>query len=223
MTNEDMATPRQTRGDVAHTIVKAGLSSVPVIGGAAVELFQHVVQPPLEKRRAEWMEQVGQRLKELEENGLDLESLQDNDQFISAAMHASQIALRTHQEEKLEALRNAVLNIATGQSPGEARQHMFLNFVDVMTETHIRILKLFQFPNSPPPQLFAGGLSNMLEHYIPEMRGQRELYDQMWSDLNSKGLVTTPSLHGMMSANGLMVKRTSEFGDSFLGFITMPE
>jgi hypothetical protein len=108
MNDEKYEAPKQSKGDVAHSIVKAGLSSVPVIGSAAAELFQNVVQPPLEKRRIQWMDQVGKKLTELEENGLKLEELQENEQFISAAMHASQIALRNHQSEKLESLRNAL-------------------------------------------------------------------------------------------------------------------
>lgn len=222
MTDDKLDVPKQTKGDIAHSLVKAGLSSVSVIGGAAAELFQNVVRPPLEKRRLEWMRQVGEKLEELEGNGLDLKNLQENDQFISASMHASQIALKTHQAEKLEALRNAVINIARGQSPDEARQHMFLNFVDDLTETHIKIMKLFQSPEAPP-NLFSGGLSDVLEFNMPEMRGHRELYDQIWNELNSKGLVNTPSLHGMISANGLIAKRTSEFGDSFLDFITLSD
>lgn len=150
MDDDELGVPSKSAGDAARSIAKAGLSAIPVIGGPAVELFQNVVQPPLEKRRAIWMARVGEKLQELERNGLDLESLQENEQFISAAMYASQLALRTHQEEKLTALRNAVTNIAIGQAPEEALQHLFLDFVDSLTEIHLRILKLFQAPSPHP-------------------------------------------------------------------------
>ena len=52
--------PKPTTGDVAHALTKAGLSMIPVVGGPAVEIFQHLVQPPLERRLNEWMEQVGE-------------------------------------------------------------------------------------------------------------------------------------------------------------------
>ena len=42
------------------------------------------------------MADVGEKLLELESNGLKLEHLQNNEQFISAVMLASQAALRTH-------------------------------------------------------------------------------------------------------------------------------
>lgn len=61
-----------------------------------MELFQVIIKPPLEKRRQQWMADVGEKLLELESNGLKLEHLQNNEQFISAVMLASQAALRTH-------------------------------------------------------------------------------------------------------------------------------
>ena len=222
MDEEKLKVPAQSTGDVAHSIAKAGLSAIPIVGGAAVELFQNVVQPPLEKRREEWMVQVGRKLQELEEKGLNLEMLQDNEQFISAAMYASQLALRTHKREKLEALRNAVANIATGQAPEEAMQHIFLNLVDTLTVLHIQILKIFQAPTTPP-NMSMGGLDRVLEHNMPEMQGRRGLYDQLWKDLYTRGLVNTEGMHTMMTGHGLSQKCTTGLGDAFLGFISEHE
>ena len=218
MADDKLTPPRQSSGDTAHALVKAGLSALPVVGGPAVELFQYIVQPPLEKRRKAWMEQVGERLQNLEAQGLKLADLQENEEFISAVMHASQAALRTHQAAKLNALCNAIVNIAQGQAPDEAVQHLFLDFVDSLTELHLRILRVFQAP-APPPGMSMGGLSNVLEHQIPELRGHRELYDQFWKDLYSRGLVNTDGLHVTMSGSGLVQKRTTGLGDAFLTFI----
>jgi hypothetical protein len=219
MADDELEPPSHSSGDIAHSIAKAGLSAIPVIGGPAVELFQYVVQPPLEKRRAAWMAKVGEKLQELEKNGLNLETLQDNEQFISAAMYASHLAMRTHQDEKLSALRNAVINTATGQAPEEALQHMFLDFVDSLTEIHLRILKLFQAP-TPPSNMSMGGLSSVLEFNMPELKGRRDIYDQFWRDLYSRGLVNTDGLHTTMTGHGLGEKRTTGLGDAFLSFIS---
>lgn len=164
------------------------------------------------------MADVGEKLKELEAKGFDLESLQANEQFISAVMHASQVALRTHQEAKLQALRNAVLNVAKGQAPEETLQHLFFNFVDSFTEQHLRILKVFQAP-IPPPNMSMGGLGSVLEHNIPELRGRQDLYIQLWKDLFSRGLVNSEGMNVTMSGSGLSAKRTTGIGDSFLQFI----
>lgn len=205
-------------GDAAHALAKAGLSAIPIVGGPAVELFQYVVQPPLEKRRAEWMQSVGERLESLESKGLDLASLQVNEQFISVVMEASQSALRTHNSAKLEALRNAVINVAIGHGPEETVQHLLLGYVDELTEMHFRILKVFHSPEVPT-ELSVGGLDSVLTHNIPSLRPQRDLYDQFWRDLYARGLVNTDSLHVTMSGSGLTQRRTTGLGEAMLRFI----
>jgi hypothetical protein len=222
MAGDKLRVPASSKGDVAHAIAKAGLSAIPIIGGPAAELFQLVVQPPLERRRQAWMAEIGEKLKELEANGLDLKKLQNNEGFISTLMHASQLALRTHQKEKIAALRNAIVRVAKGQSPEEAVQHMFLDFIDSLSELHIRILRIFQSP-TPPPNISMGGLSSVLEHNMPQLQGRRDIYDQFWKDLYSRGLVNTDGLHTTMSGSGLGQKRTTNLGDQFLKFISESE
>jgi hypothetical protein len=170
MADNKFNVPTSSKGDVAHTLAKAGLSAVPILGGPAAELFQAIIQPPLERRRQAWMEQVGEKMKKLENKGFNLGKLQNDERFISAVMHASQLALRTHQKEKLDALRNAILNVAKGQSPDEALQHMFLDFIDSLSELHLRILRLFQSP-PPSPGVSVAGLNFVLEQNIPELKG----------------------------------------------------
>lgn len=214
--------PKPTTGDVAHALTKAGLSMIPVVGGPAVEIFQHLVQPPLERRRNEWMEQVGEKLLSLEQSGLNLADLQSNDQFITAVMQASTAAFRTHKAEKLDALRNAVINIATGHGPEETIQHLFLSFVDEFSEMHLRMLAFANSPR-PPAGLGAGGLDHVLEYNIPTLRGQRALFDQLWKDLYLRGLINSESLHVMMTGSGLGQSRTTELGKAFLSFISEPQ
>jgi len=221
MTIDKIESPKTTKGDAAHAIIKAGLSAIPVVGGPAVELFQHLVQPPLERRRGEWMAAIGEKLQELENRGIDIEVLGQKDEFISAVMHASQIALRTHKEEKRKALINAVFNVASGQSPGEALEHMFLEWVDSLSVLHIQILNLFQNP-TPPPGMSMGGLSSVLEYNMPHLKGRSHIYIQIWRDLYSRGLVNTDGMNTTMSSQGLAVKRTTAIGDEFLRFISEP-
>lgn len=210
--------PKPSKGDVAHALTKAGLSVIPVVGGPAVELFQLLVQPPLERRRAAWMEQVGKKLLELEENGLDLSKLQENNQFITAVMQASSSAIRTHQQAKLDALKNAIIHIAIGEAPEETFQHLLLGFIDEFSEMHFRILAFSHAPVAPIG-MSMGSLSHVLEDNIPSLRGQTTLYNQLWKDLYVRGLVNTEGLNTAMSGSGLSQSRTSPIGVTLLNFI----
>jgi hypothetical protein len=219
--DDELKTPEAGKSDAAHAVARAGLSAIPFAGGAAVELFSAVVQPPLEKRRIAWMNSVGEKLKELENSGLDLEGLQENENFISTVMYASQLALKTHREEKLTMLRNVITNAALGQSPEEAIEHMFLGFIDSLSALQIQILRAFQAPEAPV-NMSMGGLSHILELNVPALKNRRELYDQLWKDLYSRGLVNTDGLHMTMSGSGLSQKRTTGLGDMFLKFVAGP-
>jgi hypothetical protein len=222
--------PRPSVGDAAHAVVKAGLSSIPIVGGAATELFNAFITPPIERRRRAWMEEVGNALQKLEtERGVQLEALQANETFIDTVMQASQVAIRNTQEEKRRALRNAVMNAALPNPPEESLQESFVAFLDLFTVWHLRVLKLFQDPQGWAqhnrhqfPSFYMGGLSSVLESAYPELGSRRELYDQLWQDLYQRGLVNTDSMHTTMTATGMMAKRTTVLGDQFLRFIEEP-
>lgn len=222
--------PDRTTGDLVHATVKAVLGSIPLLGAAAAELFGLVVAPPLEKRRSAWMREVGEALSRAHaERAIDLERAANDDTFLDTALQASQLALRNHQEEKIQALRNAVVNAAASQAPSASLQQFFLRLVDEFTVWHLRLLKLFQSPEAwftehgmPWPNLYMGGLSHVVESAFPELRGQRDIYDQFWRDLYLRGMVSTEHLHTTMTGGGLASKRTTELADQFLRFITSP-
>ena len=65
------------------------------------------------------MQSVSLELARLTQLGTDLDSLKRNEKFIDTVLQATQIALRSHQEEKRTALRNAVMNTAIGAAPND--------------------------------------------------------------------------------------------------------
>ncbi len=59
--------PEPSTGDAAHAVARSGLGAIPIAGTAAVELLNALVTPPLERRRREWMERIGEGLRRLED------------------------------------------------------------------------------------------------------------------------------------------------------------
>ncbi len=228
--NEKYDAPEAGKGDAAHAIARSGLGVIPFAGTAATELLNAVVAPPLERRRQAWMEEVGNGLRDLENKmGVVLESLQENETFIDTALEASQLAIRNSEIEKIDALRNAVLNSALPNPPEKALQDMFFSFIDMFSVWHLKLLTLFQNPTNwlennekNMGNLTMGAMAHLIEIAYPELNGRRELYDQIWRDLYLRGLVNTDGLHTMMTGNGIVAKRTTNIGDSFLDFIKYP-
>jgi hypothetical protein len=224
--------PKTSAGDVAHALTRAGLSVVPVIGGPLKELFASIVAPPITKRRDEWVESIAKELKELEKGvaGFRIENLAGNENFITIVLQATTIAIRNHQKEKLEALRNAILNSALSCDIEENLQLMFLNFIDTFTPWHIKILKFFQNPtewmqahNIMVPAISMGGVNTVLENAFPEISERRDFYTQVIHDLDTRGLTdVSGALNVMMTASGMYSPRIKSLGNQFLEFITNP-
>lgn len=228
---ENHPIPEPDWKDRGHAIARAGFGSIPIVGAAATELFQMVITPSLEKRRVEWMNWVAESLKKLEEKGqLRIENLASNEAFVDTMLHASQAALRNSQQEKREALRNAVLNSALPAPPDESRQQMFVEWIDSLTVWHLRIFLLLANPQQwfkdnkrqPPEYFMTSSLSGLLTNAYPELGNQRPLYDQIGKDLFNRGLIGIGEFHTTMSASGAFGNRATELGKQFLAFITKP-
>lgn len=225
--------PERDIKNATHTIVKAGLGSIPIVGAAAAEIFYIVIEPPLSKRRVEWIESIAKRLKELEEKveGFKIEELSRNEMFITTVMHASQVAIRNHQEEKLEALCNAISNSALPDPPEESIQLMFLNWIDEITPWHLRILKFFDSPerwikefNIKIPDWPVKSPLDVFFHIFPEMKKQEPFFNLLFQDLaDLKELLTEDKLRSAMKKMAyLRISHTTNFGKQFIRFITSP-
>ena len=214
----------------AHRAVKTALSAIPGLGGPAVELFTGLIVSPMERRKKAWMIQVSDTIQELYDKKILTEKdLHENEIFLTSLVTASGIAIKNHQAEKLEALRNAVINSALPGAPDETVQRLFLNFVDTCTLWHLALLRLFRDPrhwakekNHQFPNLTAGGLTDIIESAYPEMRGREDICKIVWQELYRYNFVSSDSLSGMMSSSGLLAKRTTELGDQFLDFTAKP-
>jgi hypothetical protein len=226
--------PIPSIGDRALQATKVVVAGIPLVGGSGVEIMNMVITPPLERRRNEWFSDLAQRLFELEDRveGFRVEELSENSAFITTALQASTIALRNHQTEKLEALKNAVLNAALPKSPDENLQQMFLSFVDAMTEWHIRILLFFNDPIAWGKAHGVGftepsigcAIEQRLVEAFPDLKGKSEMYTQIVKELaTNMGLIADVSLQTMMTGPGTLSSRTTGLGKKFVTFITEQE
>ena len=217
-----------TKKDILHSLVKGGIGTIPLIGSLATEIFGLIVTPPLEKRRAEWMNEIAEKLKQLEENKMiDFKELQNNEQFIDVVLQATTFALKTSEKEKIKAFQNAVLNTASGESPDQTISQIYLNQLDSFTTWHIKILKFidsprlwFQNANKTPPNYMSGSISSVIKEAFPELKNQDELLDLIWNDLYTAGFHRTSEIKTMMTGDGILSERTTHFGKKFIEFIT---
>ena len=68
----------------AHRSTRAALSSIPVLGGALAETFNALIEPPMTRRKTEWMGQVTEAINELYDKGIVTEKdLQEDEKFFT--------------------------------------------------------------------------------------------------------------------------------------------
>jgi hypothetical protein len=220
--------PKNTPGDAAHALAKGAIGMIPVVGSLASEIFGLIVTPPLEKRRAEWMNEVAEKLKGLEaQQVISIEALKDDDQFLDVVLQATTLVLKTSDQEKIKAFKNALLHTAVGEAPNQTKTHLFLRQLDQFTTWHIRILKFIDDPKDwfkkagiQPPNYISGSISANLNTAFPELNGQNELIDVIWADLGTAGFHHTSGIRTMMTADGALASRTTDLAKEFLDFIS---
>ncbi len=147
---------KSTKGDKLYKTLEIGTQAVssllpePVlqagISCTLAFLFSYLGNP-MEKRRNEWIQQIDQALAILESKFSDLEQrISNNENVLSVIIAASQMAMKTHNKNKLKALQNIIVNTIMHPNYEEYKIQMFLSMVDGFTEWHIRILDYFSRP-----------------------------------------------------------------------------
>jgi hypothetical protein len=243
--------PESTAFDYGLAVAKVAALAFPFLG-AGITLFDLVTAPARGKRLNDWCEELRIRLNDLSEKvkGLTPEALATNDAFISAFAQATTAAIKTHQKEKLDALRSAIVNVALGKDANANRQMQFLALVDRFTAAHLTLLRFFQDPaghferrHLPAPAVPAGAflVYDLVRMALPELHQELQSLAQdrsasafqnfqgLFDDLTSQRLIT---LHRVKDNEAWIVPRfagypvnpvITDLGEDFLAFITEPQ
>jgi hypothetical protein len=220
---------KSTGREIAERVGEAALGSVPLVGAALAVTFVTALGWRLDQRREEWFAGLGARVEELcqQVDGLDLETLVKDDRFVDAVVSTTRTIEHTHQEEKISALRNAVLNSVAPDAPDADTQAIMLGLVDRFTPSHLRLVTLWDDPpawfashgQTPPQGVMAGGRTLTVEAGLPEMQGRKDFYMVIAGELGSAEMLAA-SLSGMVTGTSLMDRLTTEFGRQFVRFIS---
>lgn len=220
--------PEPTEADTALALARAGIAAIPGIGGPINQLLPLVLAPAVARRRDEWLKELADDLDQLEQKveGFKVEELANNEAFVSATIQATRIAIGTHQREKREYLRNALLNIAKGITSDEIKQQFFLNAIEAFAPVHIKALnviwrggglKIGWDENSIPiMQRTYGAAIGIL---APEVKGQTSLIGAVLADLKNRGF---SNLGGPDLAYP-QGETITNLGIEFLNFVRSPE
>ena len=114
---------KSTGREIVERVAEAALGSVPVVEAALAVTFVTALDWRLEERREKWFTELADGVEALRQrkDGLSLESLAGNDLLTEVLVMATWTVEHSRQAEKIQALRNAVLNsVAPGAPDADA-------------------------------------------------------------------------------------------------------
>jgi len=171
----------------------------------------------------QWFNHLADRLEELE---IKVENLAGDERFITVLTQSMLIAIRSHQEEKLDALRNAVINTAKSLFADDNVYLMFLNCVDAFTPWHIRVLnhlKSREFPmrdGGVDIRRINDPLTEEIRSIFPENEFDSHFIRQVFNDVSSRGFITITTLSQTEDGEEVSQARLTQLGRDFLRFIS---
>ena len=226
----DTTPPHNSNGrELLQHAMEAGLQFVPGIGGALAVTFVTAVTWRLNQKREEWLKSLAEGVEDLRQQlgDIDLDAWVNDGRFTDAVVSAARTVEHTHQTDKLDVLRNAVLNSVGPDAPDADTQSIFMNMVDRFTSSHLRMLALWDDPpawfssRSLPRPTSSGNRARTVEAALPEMRGRGQLIALIAGELKTAQLLTA-DMAGMASDQGMMQRLTTDFGRHLVRFISPP-
>lgn len=203
--------------DIVEIAGKTVLSAIPVGGALITAVYDAVKGNVLSRRQEEWKKVLEERLSNLEDT---LDDIGNNELFTTALIKATEIAMRTAKEEKRLYLANAVAN-TTRLDLNEEKLIVFLDLLDKYTVSHIKIINFFfkpsRFEGVSSSSYMMGSPKTPLFDIYPEL--DNDLFNKIYNDLYTDGMVNTKDLNCTMTGAGMIAKRTTPLGDEFLDFI----
>ena len=189
MENEkSLIPPNENIEHKSQSLIKGLAGGIPFAGGLAGESLDLIWKTGYEKRLKEWRKNISNTLSSLLEQST-ISELINNEEFKSLLAESSIIALRNHQEEKLNAIKNLLAKSVTSPLEYDFKK-LFLNYIDQFTVYHIKALENINFNLNQTESNFLPinkHKSRMLEEIFV---GEDEFFNQIIEDLQViKGLI----------------------------------
>lgn len=198
---------------------KTLLSAIPLGGALITSVWDSVKSNSAQKRLENWQNLIEERLATVE---CTLEEIGQNENFTTAILNATEIAVKTAEKEKHICLANAVFN-ALSCDIEESVMMMFMNIINNYTAMHIKTLIFLNEPERFLTTNFAFITctpKTLLYDAYPELAEHDKLVDKIINDLYNDGLISTHNLTTTMTYQGAIAPRTTELGNQFIEFFT---
>jgi len=201
---------------------------VPGIGLPLADLIGSKIRKEYEENLERWFNDLASGLQLVQDR---FEKIYEEPEFLETVAAAAEAARKTAHQEKLEALKNAILNTVDHDTrPDEDLRLRFINYVNQMVPDHLRILTFYddpqkQFDEDPaierPNEMTTSQQIGFIA--LGWLEDQRPKYLRLVEDLTTWRLLGVLD-STMGTSEGLINGRhyTTVDGRSFLKYIETP-
>lgn len=207
-------------GDQLLNIAAAGVQLIPCIGSFAADAIKDHVHKEQIKRLINWLKSITEKTNEI------IEEINSNPLSYDCFIALTEIAIKNHEKERIEHLKNALFNLLSVDRPEDLSIKIIINDLQNLTLCHLKLLILFDDPskwfedhNIKRPDVITSSPKLILDIAYPEIK-DFNICKRIWKDLYDKDLVSINLLNGLVSENGLFVSRTTQLGKELIRFIT---
>lgn len=189
MVNEKLDVPHKETKDHLYWFAKQVINIIPC-GSILSEILSEYLPSSFERRKEKWFREVANRLDELiEKDNNFIDSLKNNEEFISLLLETTQKALRTHLDEKINLyariLKNSILI--------DVSYYLKSIFIRYIEELHPVQILFMDYIYSNKDKLFQ--LDSFSDYYYLFEKENKVIdltIDNMWfflMDLEKRGLI----------------------------------
>tara|TARA_R110002051_G_C8629631_1_gene484578 strand:- start:191 stop:889 length:699 start_codon:yes stop_codon:yes gene_type:complete len=139
MNKKDIIPPKKDLSNKVHEYINEVTKTV--TGGFINPLVDFVLPSLHQKRFENWCNNIHSAIIELEEKKISGEDIISNEEFISLLKESVSLASKTHQEEKHQLLKNALINNFESNFTFDSKL-IFTRLIGDLTITHLYFLKL---------------------------------------------------------------------------------
>ncbi len=213
--------------DELKEAVEVLLKGIPVIGGSLAYLI-HTTLPNLwQKRVSDFLHEIAVEVEKVKDN-VD-KSIIEREEFSYIFEKTIRSVMQNYQKEKIECFKAILIHSLIPTDIKTEEKEFFLNLVNEMTVTHIKILHLLYDPDAfnkkQGNRIKNGGIGSRMQIFsscFPELT--EPLLRTALSDLDSKGLTRVgPALNITISGTDIskLTNLITDFGKKFINFITL--
>ncbi len=230
MNNEKIPYPPEATGEeqaIEFLMLLAKGATIPVpIASFVVDIIDRLYKRPIESRRIQWMEQVTEAINTLvsQQQGLTPSKLAENEEFVTILHRASELAVKTHQEQKRTLLKNAIISAGSPTAPNLDKQIFFLRTIDELTVNQVIVLSFYDDPRNwfesrhiTRPEYFSAPRSAILEHAYPKIANDPFFNELVVTELDRRSLVS--DIKGVALHDTIYGSITTKLGKEFLDYV----